>query len=272
MHLWAETISFEHRFSRFNLDSEITKVNKAAGGKIKVSTEFIDLAQESANYQIITNGLYSPFVLPALQKAGYKGSWPNPDKFESSLNFANRKNIERVIELDAKNSMLAIPKDTAIDFGGIGKGYLLITLSKFLDSKQVKSYWLSLGGDIICKGYDIEDQPWQINVNNALGDGKEVTIISNSSGEHMAIATSGITKRKGRDWHHIINPRTQKSAKTDILTATVVCNNSVDADIFAKCIVILGSQEAKNFIKKFKLQTYIQTADSAKIHIDSLRK
>jgi thiamine biosynthesis lipoprotein ApbE len=61
----------------------------------------------------------------------------------------------------------------------------------------------------------------------------------------MAVATSGVTKRKGikdsKTWHHIIDPASQDSSKTDILTATVVSKSATQADIAAKVMVIEGS-------------------------------
>lgn len=257
--LWARTTAFEDRFSRFKTESETTKVNMAAGSKVKVSEEFIALTESAIHYSKITAGLYNPLLLPALQTAGYKGSWPEPDIVNKNLDYSLRKSNNTKILIDKATQEVQIPKDTAIDFGGIGKGYLLDELAHLLDTKHVKDYWLSLGGDIICSGYDLDNTNWRISISSANNPGESYKIIENKKAKKLAIATSGITKRKGQNWHHIIDPRTGLPAKTDILTATVSSENSVDADVFAKCIVILGKNDADDFAKQHRFEALIQT-------------
>jgi thiamine biosynthesis lipoprotein len=75
----------------------------------------------------------------------------------------------------------------------------------------------------------------------------------------MAVATSGITKRRGADWHHLINPQTGQPAATDLLTATVSAPSATAADIYAKCMVLLGSKEAHLLAPRVK-QAILQPA------------
>jgi FAD:protein FMN transferase len=167
-----------------------------------------------------------------------------------------------------EKSSASIPTGTALDFGGIGKGYLLDELAEFLDPKlttaQLVGYWLSLGGDIICAGHDLDSQPWQVAIQSALELAKNVDIIKNEAGRKLAIATSGVTKRQGlkdgQAWHHIINPRTSKPADTNILTATVTADEAVAADVYAKCVVIAGAEQAKKYQAQGVIQSFLTQA------------
>jgi len=255
--------NFENRFSRFKTDSELTFFNNNAGKKTVVSKQFLDLISTSYKLSQETAGFYNPLILPGLQKAGYKGSWPNPDKDYDGIDYSSRK-IDTYEQIKIDKTWVQIPKNTALDFGGIGKGYLLDLLSDYLANKKLAGYWLSIGGDIVCNGYDLESKPWQIGVQSADKVDKVVSSITNMNGNKLGIATSGVTKRKGvsngQNWHHIIDPRTGKSVETTILTVTVTSKQAVNADVFAKSIIIGGKIFADIYKNSGMIDSYyIQT-------------
>lgn len=257
--LWNKIDSFEKRFSRFDINSELSFVNINAGKPIKISSEFLKLIKTSIKYSLLTNGLFNPFILPTLQKVGYKTSWPSPDdKTFNLLDMSNKKQCEiKDIKIDGLN--LTIPKDSALDFGGIGKGYLIDQLSSILIKHSYRDFWISLGGDIVCSGFDLDNKRWKINIANANHNDENATsIFSKEDGSILAIATSGITKRKGEGWHHIIDPRINQSANTDLLTATILADSATKADVYAKNIIIVGSQESLALAKKNNLKIWLQ--------------
>jgi thiamine biosynthesis lipoprotein len=245
--LWDTVELFEQRFSRFLPKSELSVFNNAAGTKVAVSSDFHQLLEASRQLSIQTQGLFNPFILPELQRAGYEASWVDPKIHPASYFERQLVPIESLILYP---DSAQIPADSALDFGGIGKGYLLDLLRQQLGGSALRGYWISLGGDILCQGYDL-DRPWQIFIQDALNLKLRSGEYNNPTGEAMAIATSGVTKRKGvhngRPWHHLIDPRTGQPANTDILTATVVCRDAAKADVLAKCLVVLGSRQSDAF-------------------------
>ncbi len=253
--LWQELTIFEHTFSRFLSDSELTYVNERAGLPTEVSTEFIALACTAQDYVKRTDGLYNPFVLPALQRAGYKGSWPHMDTQGEAPDFSER-NFSKSLRLKIDGSNVTIPDHSALDFGGIGKGYALDQLGAILRRQGIENYWVSLGGDILASGTDIDGKSWQIPIGQALDEA--ITCAQLPVGpEPQAVATSGIVKRAGTGWNHLIDPRTGHSTKTDILAASVVADSGVSADVYAKRLVLMGSREAPKFAKKLGILDYV---------------
>jgi FAD:protein FMN transferase len=253
--LWACIEAFEQRFSRFIQSSELSQLNNADGVKIQLSIESVKLLEESKKYSVLMEGLYNPFVLPALQKSGYVGSWPHPDKYDESLNYSDSV-VVPISGLVTGKDWAQIPKGSAIDLGGIGKGYLLDSLAELVEKEEITGYWMSLGGDIICAGSDVDSAAWQIGI-------EPVDILSsfeanvNIKGRKTAIATSGTNRRNGLNWHHIIDPKTGKSAETDIITCSVVADTATKADVFAKCLLILGSADAKDFAHDKKIDNFL---------------
>lgn len=68
-----------------------------------------------------------------------------------------------------------------------------------------------------------------------------------------ALATSATGKRQwshlGRRRHHLIDPRTQAPAETDVLSVTVAAQRTVLAEIFAKVALILGSEAGLSYLE-----------------------
>ncbi len=249
--LWALINSFEERFSRFKVDSELTHFNQAAGGNVAVSDDFKALLEASIDASNYSNGLYNPLTLPALQQAGYKSSWPEVDKKDSQTDFSSRQSVNPISSIEILGNTVRIPAFAALDFGGIGKGYLLDKLADFLDAEHITNYWLSLGGDIVMRGENGDNGAWKVGVAKADDPESVVTYVANDGGVRMAVATSGVTKRKGENWHHIIDPRTGLSAITDLLTVTAIDESATRADVIAKCLVIVGSETAAGLVKNF---------------------
>jgi thiamine biosynthesis lipoprotein len=256
----AQINAFEDRFSRFRETSELSTFNNRAGNKVAISESFRKLLLSAQTLSKQTEGIYNPFILPALQRAGYQGSWPKPDSFQKSTDYSDGE-IVPINKLHIEKDWAKIPPHTALDFGGIGKGYLLDQLAHYISDKEVSGYWFSLGGDIICGGHDLRNKDWHIAVGGAEKATEIIATVSNDNGEQLAIATSGVTKRKGtksgKDWHHIIDPRTGTSSATDILTVTVTAHTAVVADVYAKCIVVTGRDHSEAYRIDGIIQSYI---------------
>ena len=66
--------------------------------------------------------------------------------------------------------------------------------------------------------------------------------------------TSGIYERAfeqdGKLYHHILDPRTGFPAETDLLSATVVAQSSLDADGYTTALIMMGADRALAFAEQ----------------------
>lgn len=243
--IWNEISEFEHTFSRFRLDSELTHLNSRPGEVVKVSKNFLDLLKKVKHFSNITSGMFNPFILPELQKAGYEKSMTSD---EESIDYKGRA-LFNATKIETGENWVKIPKDSAIDLGGIGKGYLADQLGKMLD-RNIDNYCISLGGDILMKGKD-EAGPWNINI-ALLGD----ELLEAGSYElklnKIGIATSSVLrKNKLREQLHIINPKTGEALiNPEYKMCTVVANDATTADVLASCFLMIDHEAIKKFVNK----------------------
>ncbi len=140
---------------------------------------------------------------------------------------------------------MTLPPGVGFDPGGIGKGYAADLLSQELLSHGAAGVCVNVGGDLRVHG----EGPgrgagaWTIGIEHPL-DPKATELIGLRSG---AVATSSRTRRT---WgpsddrrHHLIDPRTGLSARTGLLSATVVAAEGWQAEVVAKAAFIAGLSE-----------------------------
>jgi thiamine biosynthesis lipoprotein len=176
------------------------------------------------------------------------------------------RHVVPIAKLTVNADRASIPYGTAIDMGGCGKGYLADQLREPLDRPDIYGYRLSLGGDIATAGHDEHGEPWVLYIQDANNLSGEVDLAIHCPSTPFAVATSGTFRRKNqtkaKDWHHIIDPLTLRPATTDVRLATVCASSALEADVFASCAVLLGSQKAPKILKKQEVQAMLlQCAD-----------
>lgn len=259
--LWQNVFDFEKRFSRFRSESELSVFNDTAGTKTPISPQFRELLLKVQYFGKVSHGVFNPFILPNLERAGYKASMT--ESASAMTQYSSRKLVD-VESLQVGSTWALIPHDTALDFGGIGKGYLADSLAHTL-STCTDSYCLSLGGDMRVSG----EQPtgsWVIDVESGNTTDASIGTYTHSSSSSYGIATSGIVRtKKGKQQHHQINPHTGMPALSSYRTCTVVASDAVSADVFASCILIEGVDLAhrlftEHYVKAVLLQGDAHTA------------
>jgi len=253
--LWLWILTFEQRCSRFLPDSELSQLNRSAGIRMHITDEFRDalLAAKSMSEQ--TEGLFNPFILPALQRAGYVKSFVKAHADDPVDDFSSRV-VASSEALEIGDTWASIPYGTAIDLGGCGKGYAGDMLSKAVSQfKEVDGYCFSVGGDVVVGGSAPDGGLWEVQVEGAVGRRPVAGIVRLPDESIAAVATSSTHFRRGgagrNAWHHIIDPRTLRPATTDIVNATVYADSLLEADVLASCLIVVGSQNAEVYLRKY---------------------
>ena len=240
---------WEDHLSRFRPDSELNRLNRANGIPTKVSPVFADVLERAIEAESLSDGLVTPVLLDALVSAGYDRSFNLVPQESFGARSAELNFLPRLEEIDwdPNTSTLWLPPDLHLDFGGVGKGW-----ASYQTAQRLKSNAPSLvdaQGDITVTAPQIDGSPWRIGIEDPFDESEHVAVINIHEG---GVATSG---RNARNWlrngklvHHIIDPRTGQSAETDVLTATVIAPNVMQAEAVTKTLLILGSENAFHWL------------------------
>ena len=92
-----------------------------------------------------SDGLFDPTILPYLRKIGYG------DQTKENTN--QNVGYQRIY---LRENQLTLNNHVEIEFGGIGKGYLIDQIAYFLREKGCSQFLVDFGGDIWSEG------SWQI--------------------------------------------------------------------------------------------------------------
>lgn len=249
--------SFEKRFSRFIENNELFAFNNSEN--LTISDYLFEMLILCKKYYKETNGFFNPTIINTLINSGYS----------KSVQILNDKVFSMdEIRVDEKNKQISKPIDLSIDLGGIGKSFIVKKVSEFLSSKY-DNYCVNAGGDMYLSGIDtLNNYPyWAIRIENL----ETPTLIVNN----MGICTSGVNRKKwilnGQSKNHLIDPFKNESVQNEIITATVVSGDVVKADVYAKCLVLMGLKNAQDFSQNKDIASVIITKDGG-IFISSKAK
>jgi FAD:protein FMN transferase len=211
----------DRRFSRFLPDSELNRVNGAAGSPVVVSPAFAGMTRLALWAAAETDGLVDPTLGGALLAAGYDRDFDQiPERPEAPAPGA--RGCWRGVALQGR--ALRVPRGAVLDLNGVVKSSTVDDALGLLPGAG----WVSAGGDMAARG----------GVGVALPGGDAVQLIAGG------IATSGRGRRTWRSGgvaqHHLIDPGTGAPSRSPWDQVTVSGSTCIDADVAAKAAFLLG--------------------------------
>jgi thiamine biosynthesis lipoprotein len=243
-----EVAACERELSRFDLASDLSRLNAAAGQWAPVGRRLLEALRLALRARDDTNGRFDPTVLPALVAAGYDRSFELLE--ERQARRADGWRAGAVIKLDAPQGRARLEPGAAVDLGGIGKGYAAdrALAAMRATSPQLAGALVDLGGDIAVAGECPEGGPWLIAVADPRRPGESLAVLGLDRG---GVATSGRDARRfgpARSLHHLIDPETGESALAGPLTVTVVAEDAAEAEVHATTLAIASPGEAEEHV------------------------
>ena len=240
-----EVAACERELSRFDPASDLSRLNAAEGEWSPAGPRLLEALRLALQARELTGGRFDPTILPVLVSAGYDRSFELLEERAAARVDGWRAGSE--VELDEERGRARLAAGTAVDLGGIGKGY---AARRALDAMLGAAPGLpgglvDLGGDIALRGETPEGGPWRIAVADARRPGATLALLALPEG---GIATSGRDARRfgpGGSLHHLIDPETGEPALPGPLTVTVVAADAAEAEAHATALAISSLEEAE---------------------------
>ena len=239
----------ELRWSRFLPDSDISRLNGAAGRAVAVAPETYELVERAVAAWWATDGRFDPTVLPALVAAGYDRTFERLDG--AVVTPAVPAPGCGGIRLDPDGPAVALPGGVAFDAGGIGKGLAAdLVVGRLLDAGAAGAC-VNIGGDLRVAGRPPSGQAWSIGIEHPDDPTRQLIQLAVAGG---GVATSSGRVRRwragGLDRHHLIDPRTGDCAAAGVAAVTVVTGEAWWAEVLAKAVFVGGPERGRALLTR----------------------
>lgn len=246
--LTDELNRFTKLYSRFDDKSLIGKLNKQSK-LINPPSEMRDMFLFAKNMFEVSEGAFNVSVGGVLNAKGYGKS---DLAAEVKLDF-----WENVIVSD---NLISIPKDSVVDLGGFGKGWLIDKYVEILSSNKVKQFIVNGGGDLFVQS----NVPIEIALEHPIDSTKKIGQTQIAVGALAASSTlKRIWRNNGNNYNHIINPFSDQSSDNAVVGTFIKADTALMADTMAT-ILLIKPELNDNLSEKFGLQTILVTAEQIK--------
>lgn len=251
----------DHQMSLWLEESEITRLN--GGDSVRISTDFARVITLSKLYSELTSGQFDITIAPVIKAWGFsRGSYNENSNVDSLLQYVGS---EKITNPEA-DSLYALPRGFQVDVNAIAQGYTVDVISQYLESNGVQNYMVEVGGEVRCKGENVNGRIWRIGIEKPAEDripGQFQTIIALDS---MSLATSGNYRKfwvdsSGQKVVHTINPETGRPVISNVLSASIIASNATLADALATACMVAGSN-AMQLVAQFPdVEAYLITGN-----------
>jgi FAD:protein FMN transferase len=241
--------------SRFRPDSELSRLNRAAGRRVRVGpllAEALELALRAAR---LTAGDVDPTLGHALELAGYDRDWRELDSLPGGREGDHRAHPHakltlrvrsgwQAVSLDRAGAAASLPAGVRLDLGATAKAWAADRAARAAAKACGCGVLVGVGGDVSSSG-PAPRGGWRVHVtdDHRSAPGGEGQTISIRSG---GLATSSTAVRRwrhaGRTMHHIIDPATGAPADTPWRTVSVAAGNCADANIASTAALLRGER------------------------------
>jgi thiamine biosynthesis lipoprotein len=248
--------------SPFHEDTPLARVNREASQHpVKIPDELFDLIKLSFKFSRQSHGAFDI----SFASAGYLYDYRQHKK-PSEQQLKQAVIDYRQIQLDETNKTIRFNKPgMRIDLGGIAKGYAVDNSIRILQGCGIRHARVSAGGDSRLLG-DRKGRPWVIGIRHPRKEKGSVLALPLSD---TAISTSGDYERyfvqDGERYHHILSPRTGKSAK-GIWSVTIIGPDATTTDALSTTLFVLGVKKGLQLVDKMKGIDAVMIDDKGVVH------
>lgn len=229
---WAD------RLSRFAPASDLSRLNADPRAAVPVRPTLATVLDWGRAAEAFTDGVVDVALLDArLAAEGIAAAVPVAASRTWSLDRRSRGAVVRR------------PTGLGIDLDGVAKGWIADRALGLLGRHPAAV--VDADGDVAVRL--APGERWSIGVADPRDAALDVAVFELACPDgrmaaRFGLATSGTSVHRwvhdGDVRHHLIDSRTGRPARTDVVQATVLAGSAREAEAWAKTTVILGSQEA----------------------------
>ncbi len=238
----------ERRWSRFLPDSDISRLNHAAGSPVHTDPATVVLLQAMLEGWRSTGGVFDPTLLAPLVGLGYGASWHDPTRVTSLPHGALLRGDLEALDIDPTQNVVTAPPGMCLDAGGIGKGLAADLVADSLIDAGAQGASVSIGGDVAVRGDAPQPGGWLIGIADPMTAADTDVEVGQLAMAEGGVATSGTLRRRwlgadGESVHHLLDPSTGQPVHhtREVVAVTVIAGSAAWAEVWTKVVMVRGT-------------------------------
>lgn len=255
LEIYHQLYDIYHEYEGIN---NIKTINDNAGIRpVKVDQRIIDLLLLARETYRISEGRMNVTLGSVLKlwhdyrEAGIddpvRAELPPMERLQEAAKHTDINNM--VIDEEAGTVYLTDP-EMRLDVGGIGKGYAVERVTRYIMEQGFTDGLISVGGNIRSFGYKGDDsQLWNIGIQNPERGGADLFTVQITN---RSLVTSGDYIRyytvDGTRYHHIIDPQTLMPSAY-CTAVTIICEDSGMADALSTIIFNMPFEQGLAYVE-----------------------
>ena len=251
-----------HTFSIFDTNSIIYRWN--SGEDVELNDEFLEVLMLSKGVSLFTDGAFDCTVQPLVQLWGFGKDGVRHTVDEDTLAEVRKYVGFQLVDIQEKKVIRKDPR-VQLNFNAVAKGYAVDKVAEWLVDHGYTNCLVEIGGEVAARGdrngkngTDFENggEPWKVGIQKPTetADGNRESFESIELKDHRAVATSGnyrnYFEENGVRYTHILDPRTGKPERTNLLSVTVIAPDCATADAYATAFMVLGYERSAQIVKQ----------------------
>lgn len=244
--------AFDESVSLWVPESILSKVNNNSENVI-LDEYFINNFNLSKKVASETDGAFDFTIGPLVKAWGF--GYDNHKHVDSTIIDSLLK-IIGYNKVDIINSRIVKEnRNTTFDFNAIAQGYSVDIIGSFFDSMLIDNYLIDIGGEVIARGQKPNNAPWKVGIEKPAKDPhnqRDLSAIIEL--KNLSVATSGNYRKffvkDGVKYSHTINPKTGYPASNNLLSVSIITNNTALADAYATACMVMGLEKSILFIEQ----------------------
>lgn len=224
-------------------DSDVNRINRCPGKYVSVSKDTTKWIADCFDISERSRGAFDPTIGKVTQLWNFDGE---------SNKVPAQADIEKALEHVDYSVMLfndtavKIEDEQFLDLGAVGKGIACDSAYEILDSYNIKSAIISVGGSVLVYG-----KKATVGIVNPDDDSKYIGTLKF---KNQYVSTSGDYERffvkDGKKYHHIIDPSTGYPVENDLRSVTVLCDSGLKSDALSTACYVLGYKSSLGLLKQ----------------------
>jgi thiamine biosynthesis lipoprotein len=237
-------IDIDAKTDVYDTGSEVARLN-VQGSLTGASPDVTELLTRGRDLSEQSGGTFNIAIRPvtALWRIGHDDARvPSNDELKAALSKVDYHNV--VIN----GTDITLKNKAAVDPGGIAKGYAADRVAGLFREMDIKNALITLSGNIYVLGKNEDSEDWQIGLQDPAHETAYIGVLFVSD---TSVVTSGSYERYsdigGVRYGHLFDPQTGYPVENDLLSVTIISEDSALADAYSTALFVMGSEKAQKF-------------------------